>query len=184
MRAWAPCVGSPIRDAACHWERLRIGPGRRADGSIAGPVYSVDVPVAVRLDFAAAAVWFVAGMPQLPDTRGRRSRDARLARTSARCAVFKAGGVLWRLQRASTDLATCFVGISFYRTADSDTLDTAVAHIFNERGDGVIVRGGTAKVSEEDRQPHLLATDAGKLLLNALAVYKREHRTLPARMAG
>jgi hypothetical protein len=95
---------------------------------------------------------------------------------------YKAGGVPWRLQRASTDLATCFVGVSFYRAADSDTLDTAVAHIFNERGDGVIVRGGTAQVSKEDRQPHLLAADASNLLLNALAVYKREHRTLPARV--
>jgi hypothetical protein len=40
-----------------------------ADGSIAGPAYSVDLPVALRLDFAAAAVWFVAGIPQLPDMR-------------------------------------------------------------------------------------------------------------------
>jgi hypothetical protein len=96
---------------------------------------------------------------------------------------YKAGGVPWRLRRASTDLATCFVGISFYRAAASDNLDTAVAHIFNERGDGVIVRGGTAHVSRDDRQPHLLAADANALLLNALAVYKREHRTLPARVA-
>ena len=95
---------------------------------------------------------------------------------------YKAGGTPWRLRRASTDLATCFVGISFYRAADSDALDTAVAHIFNERGDGVIVRSGTSHVSREDRQPHLLAGDATKLLLNALAVYKREHRTLPARV--
>jgi hypothetical protein len=68
MRAWDPCLGSPILDAECWWEQLRIGPGRRADGSVASPVYSVDVPVAVRLDFPATAVWFVAGTPQLPDT--------------------------------------------------------------------------------------------------------------------
>jgi len=58
-----------IRGTACHWERLQIGPSVRADGSIAAPSYSVDVPVALRLDFAAAAVWFVAGIPQLPDPR-------------------------------------------------------------------------------------------------------------------
>jgi hypothetical protein len=62
-------LGSPIRGAVCHWERLQIGPSRRADGSIAAPAYSVDVPVALRLDFTAAAVWFVAGIPQLPDPR-------------------------------------------------------------------------------------------------------------------
>jgi hypothetical protein len=66
---WAALLGSPIRGAVCHWERLQIGPGRRADGTIAGPAYTVDVPVAMRLDFAAAAVWFVAGIPQLPDPR-------------------------------------------------------------------------------------------------------------------
>jgi hypothetical protein len=66
---WAPLLGSLIRGTACHWERLQIGPSRRADGSIAAPAYSVDVPVALRLDFVAGAVWFVAGIPQLPDPR-------------------------------------------------------------------------------------------------------------------
>jgi hypothetical protein len=95
---------------------------------------------------------------------------------------YKAGGVPWRLQRASADLHTCYVGISFYRAAASDTLETAVAHIFNELGEGVIVRGGTAHVSSEDRQPHLAAADASSLLANALAMYKREHYNLPARL--
>ena len=51
------------------WERVTIGPSRRADGTITGPPYSVGVPVAIRLDFAGDAVWFVAGIPQLPDPR-------------------------------------------------------------------------------------------------------------------
>jgi len=76
---------------------------------------------------------------------------------------------------------TCIVGISFYRAAASDTLETT-AHIFNERGEGVIVRGGTAHVSSEDRQPHPLIADASSLLADALAMYKREHYTLPARV--
>lgn len=48
-----------------------------------------------------------------------------------------------------------------------DTLDTSVAQVFNERGDGVIVRGGPARISSEDRQPHLTAEDASELLLAA-----------------
>jgi hypothetical protein len=66
---WAARLGSMIRGSACHWERLHIGPSRRADGSVAAPAYSIDVPVALRLDLAAGAVWFVAGIPQLPDPR-------------------------------------------------------------------------------------------------------------------
>jgi hypothetical protein len=69
MSWWDPCLGSLIRGTACHWERLEIGPSRRADGSTAGPAYTVDLPVALRLDFAATAVWFVAGIPQPPDMR-------------------------------------------------------------------------------------------------------------------
>jgi hypothetical protein len=62
-------TGGPFRGTACHWERLESGPSPRADGSIAGPAYSVELPVALRVDFAAAAVWFVAGIAQPPDMR-------------------------------------------------------------------------------------------------------------------
>jgi hypothetical protein len=41
--------------------------------------------------------------------------------------------VALRLQRSSTDLLTCHVGVSLYRSAGTEILDTAVAHIFNER---------------------------------------------------
>ncbi|WP_327007975.1 hypothetical protein OHA72_12265 [Dactylosporangium sp. NBC_01737] len=38
---------------------------------------------------------------------------------------------------------------------DNTTLETSVAQVFNQRGDGVIVRGAPATVSRHDRQPHL-----------------------------
>jgi hypothetical protein len=90
--------------------------------------------------------------------------------------------VPWRLPRPSTELATCYVGISFYHGLSGTSLDTAVAHVFNERGDGVIVRGGAAHIAKEDRQPHLAAADAHKLLQTALDIYRLEHKTLPARV--
>lgn len=58
------------------------------------------------------------------------------------------------MSRHSTDLPTCYVGVSFYRTPDGEELHTAVAQVFNERGDGVVVRGGTAKISKTERRPH------------------------------
>jgi hypothetical protein len=95
---------------------------------------------------------------------------------------YKAGGTPWRMPRHSTDLPTCYVGVSFYRTPDGEELHTAVAQVFNERGDGVVVRGGTAKISKTDRRPHLTEADARKLLNDALAEYRRTHGHQPARI--
>lgn len=94
---------------------------------------------------------------------------------------YKAGGVPWRLPRDANDLTACYVGVTFYKTTDDKTLQTSVAQVFNQRGDGVIVRGGP-EVSHEDRQPHLTAEDADVLLTDALSRYRNEHRTLPARL--
>jgi hypothetical protein len=74
------------------------------------------------------------------------------------------------LLRSSTDLATCFVGISFYKSLDGDKLLTSVAQVFNERGEGVIVKGAQAQLSKDDRQPHLSNESAQLLLKNAIEV--------------
>ena len=95
---------------------------------------------------------------------------------------YKAGGIPWRLVRDSSQLATCFVGITFFKTVDEERLETSVAQVFNERGEGIVVKGGPAVISKEDRQPHLEADGAQMLLQNALDVYRREHKTLPARI--
>jgi hypothetical protein len=95
---------------------------------------------------------------------------------------YKAGGVPWRLVRSPSDLSTLFVGVSFFHTPDRDLVHTSVAQVFNERGDGVVVRGGPAARRKDDRQPHLSEVDAQDLLSDALAVYRREHRHFPARI--
>jgi hypothetical protein len=92
---------------------------------------------------------------------------------------YKAGGVPWRLPRETTDLDSCYVGITFYRSGDHTTLDTSVAQVFNERGDGVIVRGAPAKVSHHDKQPHLTENDAHALLCDALGRYRKNTVTSP-----
>jgi hypothetical protein len=94
---------------------------------------------------------------------------------------YKNGGVPWRLPREPSDLTSCYIGIAFHKTADAN-LHTSVAQIYNQRGDGIIVRGGPATISKEDRQPHLSEDDARDLLETALQRYRTEHRHAPARV--
>lgn len=93
---------------------------------------------------------------------------------------YKAGGKPWRLVRSHSKPTRCYVGVSFTKSDAGEELLTSVAQVFNELGDGVIVRGGLAKRSGPDRQPHLSRADAAALLNSALARYKDEHKTLPA----
>lgn len=95
---------------------------------------------------------------------------------------YKAGGVPWRLVRNPTELATCFIGVSFYTSLDQRSMQTSMAQVFNERGEGVILRGAMAKRSETDKQIHLSAEDSFGLLSAALDAYRREHRNSPARV--
>ncbi len=95
---------------------------------------------------------------------------------------YKSGGIPYRMIRDASDLDTCYIGISFYETLDKDVLMTSLAQVFNQRGEGVIVRGGAAVRDEkDDRQIHLTEDDAYRLLYDALETYRREHRNLPAR---
>lgn len=96
---------------------------------------------------------------------------------------YKAGGTPWRLVRDPSQLTVCYVGVSFYKTLDESRLLTSTAQIFNERGDGIILRGGNARVSKDDRQIHLQQQGAFELLDKALKSYRDEHRNLPARIA-
>ncbi|MGW6934654.1 argonaute/piwi family protein [Lentzea sp. NPDC054927] len=95
---------------------------------------------------------------------------------------YKAGGVPWRLARESSDLDSCYVGVTFYRSTDQSSLETSVAQVFNQRGDGVIVRGAQAAISQHDKQPHLMQYDAERLLREALKRYRAEHKRPPARV--
>lgn len=99
------------------------------------------------------------------------------------CALYyKAGGIPWRLTRESTDLMTCYMGVSFYNDPASESLRTSVAQVFNERGEGMVVRGGPAVLDDQDKSPHLSPHDAEHLLTQAVEAFRREHRTSPARL--
>ena len=95
---------------------------------------------------------------------------------------YKAGGVPWRLQRNASQLDSLFVGVSFFHTNDRTLVHTSVAQVFDERGEGVVVRGGPAARHKEDRQPHLDRDGAAQLLGDSLDAYRREHQNFPARV--
>ena len=89
---------------------------------------------------------------------------------------YKAGGIARRLLRYAAKPTTWFDGISFYRTLDRSRLLTSVAHVFNERGEGVIGKGGQAQLNKDDKTPHLSEADAHALLKKAIRVYRQGHR--------
>jgi hypothetical protein len=95
---------------------------------------------------------------------------------------YKAGGVPWRLVRRAAALDTCYVGTSFFKSLDGERLLTSIAQVFNERGEGLIVQGGNARVDRRDRTAHLSADDARALLARGLGSYRREHMNMPARV--
>jgi hypothetical protein len=95
---------------------------------------------------------------------------------------YKAGCVPWRLAREASDYDTCYVGVSFYRSLDEEHVFTSVAQIFNERGEGVVVRGGQAQQCKRDRTPHLNKEDSAKILVQAIQRYRDEHKNMPARV--
>ena len=125
---------------------------------------------------------------QPPRKRGKKTLSLPLQDEATRAwnihsaLYYKAGGIPWRLLRDAAELTTCFVGISFYRTLDKSRLLTSVAQVFNERGEGVIVKGGQAQLDKNDKTPHLSEADAHALLKKAIQVYRQEHRTSPARV--
>lgn len=119
----------------------------------------------------------------------RRKRKQRQLQDPATCAwnfftamYYKAGGAPWRLARQSSDYATCYIGVSFYKSLDKNTVMTSIAQIFNERGEGVVVRGGQARLSKEDRTPHLTKGDSASIIIQALKKYRDEHKNSPARV--
>lgn len=114
-------------------------------------------------------------------TQRRLQDPATIAWNFHSALYYKAGGTPYRLLRSPSELDTCYVGISFYRSLDGESLMSSLAQVFNQRGEGIIVRGGVAALTAE-KQPYLKRDDAESLLLQALKTYKAEHRNLPARV--
>lgn len=95
---------------------------------------------------------------------------------------YKARGIPWRIIRESADVSTCYLGVSFFHTLNKERVYASSAQVFNERGEGVVVRGGLAYEDKEDRQIHLDKEGAYNLVSLALEAFKDEHFHYPARV--
>lgn len=116
------------------------------------------------------------------DGKGRLQDEATRAWNIHTALYYKANYRPWRITRNPSDLKTCFVGVSFYRSLDKANLVTSMAQVYDERGEGVIVRGKPVQLSKDDPVPHLSSADAFALIDHALKEYRREHRHSPARL--
>jgi hypothetical protein len=114
--------------------------------------------------------------------RKRRLQDPATRAWNFHTALYyKAGCTPWRLLRKASNLESCFIGVSFFHTVDRAHVHTSVAQVFNERGEGMILRGGEASRSKEDRQTHLDKVGMQQLVERALDAFENEHHHLPAR---
>ena len=116
--------------------------------------------------------------------RSRRGSqdDATKAWNFCTAIYYKENGTPWRLMKAEDKPASCYVGISFYRSRDKQSVQTSLAQMFDELGKGVILRGSTVETDKDDRRPHLSKDQANDLLARALAEYRKDMKNYPGRL--
>jgi hypothetical protein len=90
--------------------------------------------------------------------------------------------IAWKMDIDINKPKVCFVGIGFYRSRDKTTIQTSLAQIFNENGNGVILRGSPVSIDKDDKKPHLSLEQSHLLLKRALEKYKFSIGTMPARL--
>ena len=96
---------------------------------------------------------------------------------------YKAGGIPWKLAKLPGAANTCYVGVSFARREDGGFMQSSLTQVFNDKGEGTILRGGLAKKSEEDREVHLDAVAAKSLLADAIENYRKaNNQRIPDRV--
>jgi len=137
------------------------------------------------LQLLTPATWEEPGkiVRQLEKLSGRRVQDpATRAWNLFNALYYKAGYVPWRLPRDPSQFQVSYVGISFYRDLSGQRLRTSTAQMFDERGQGLILRGGRAKTDKQDRHPYLSREDAYDLLRRSLQAYAAHHFHQPARV--
>lgn len=97
---------------------------------------------------------------------------------------FKVGAAPWGPVMDSR--GSLFIGVSFFRPLGTSqgTMRTSVAQAFDEKGEGIVLRGRSFRWDEkaDGRSPHLNEEQARQLIDAAVARYKRETGQTPRRI--
>jgi hypothetical protein len=109
--------------------------------------------------------------------------DATKAWNLATALYYKAGATNpWRLAAEAARPQSCALGVAFYRSRDKATLNTSLAQIFDELGNGLILRGTPVHLDKDDRIPRLTEKQSFTLFREALDEYWNALRNYPARV--
>jgi hypothetical protein len=119
---------------------------------------------------------------KLKETNRRVQDPATRAWNIFNALFYKAGRVPWRLAKASDQLLTSYIGIGFYRDTSGQQLLTSTAQMFDERGRGLILRGGRARTDKGDLHPYLDRESAYDLVRRSLQAFYTQHGHFPARV--
>lgn len=95
---------------------------------------------------------------------------------------YKSGGIPWKSMEMPRNNRTCYVGVSFYKSLDRETVHTSTAQMFDETGKGVILRGGEAVFDENSRTPHLNEENSFTLLNESISSYNFAESCPPKRI--
>lgn len=118
-----------------------------------------------------------------PTKKGDQQDDATKAWNFCTALYYKSGPTIpWKLKRDEGKGTSCAVGIAFYRSRDRKTLSTSLAQIFDELGNGLILRGTPVEIDKNDRTPRLTEEQAHNLLKAALSEYRVALGNYPARV--
>jgi len=109
--------------------------------------------------------------------------DATKAWNFCAALYYKSGQTIpWKMFTDKNRPSVCALGVSFYRSRDRRTLNTSLAQIFDELGNGLILRGTPVQEDKTDRRPFLSTEQAAELLTQGLTEYRDAVRTIPARV--
>lgn len=119
----------------------------------------------------------------LEGNKASQQDDATRAWNFCTALYYKSGPTIpWKLAQDASKPSSCAVGIAFYRSRDYQTLNTSLAQIFDELGNGLILRGTPVDINKDDRVPRLSSQQSYDLLTTALNEYRIALNNFPARV--